>query len=155
MGWWPAFACVYCGSRHWQCRCDRLLSRTTPPAAIHPTRRHPPHPPSRRHELLTWQLPWGAANPWQLASRVMAGERLEVPPREALPGPDTPGWAGLDGYVALMQHCWAQAPEDRPSFQDIVVALRWVVGGGWWVGGCKAGWGRHKPVPPHAPLRQH
>ena len=118
-GWWPA--CLHSASRH----LPIPLQTAGPRYHSHP----PPHPPSRRHELLTWQLPWGAANPWQLASRVMAGERLEVPPREALPGPDTAGWAGLDGYVALMQHCWAQAPEDRPSFQDIVVALRWVVGG--------------------------
>lgn len=54
-------------------------------------------------ELLTWQLPWGPANPWQLVSHVLAGGRPEVLPREALPGPDTAAFAGLDEYVALMQ----------------------------------------------------
>ena len=76
-------------------------------------------------ELLTWQLPWAAANPWNLASHVLAGGRPEVPPREALPGPDTAAFAGLEDYVELMQRCWSQAPQDRPTFQHIVPALRW------------------------------
>ena len=58
-------------------------------------------------------------------SHVLAGGRPEVPPREALPGPDTAAFAGLDEYVALMQQCWAQDPGDRPTFQQIVPALRW------------------------------
>ena len=77
------------------------------------------------HELLTWQLPWGAANPWQLAGHVMAGGRLEIPPREALPGPDTEAFGGLDGYIALMRRCWAQEPGERPGFEDIVPQIRW------------------------------
>ncbi len=82
----------------------------------------------RRHELLTWQVPWGTANPWQLVSHVLAGGRLEVPDREALPGPDNAAFGGLDAYVALMKECWAQVPAARPSFQQIVIRLRW--GGG-------------------------
>ncbi len=81
-------------------------------------------------ELMTWHLPWGTANPWQLVSHVTAGGRLEVPPRQALPGPDTATFVGLDDYVALMQRCWAQAPADRPGFQEIVVQLRWGRQGG-------------------------
>lgn len=76
-------------------------------------------------ELLTWHLPWGASNPWQLVSHVVAGGRLDVPPRNALPGPDTAAFAGLDDYISLMQRCWAQAPEERPGFQQVVVELRW------------------------------
>ena len=33
----------------------------------------------------------------------MSGGRPDVPPREALPGPDTAGWAGLDAYLQLMR----------------------------------------------------
>lgn len=80
-------------------------------------------------------MPWGAANPWQLVSRVLAGGRLEVPDREALPGPDTADFGGLDEYVALMKQCWAQDPSQRPTFQQIVVCLRC----GWWVSGGSVG----------------
>ena len=76
---------------------------------------------------MTWELPWGAANPWQLVSHVMAGGRLDVPPPEALPGLDTAAFArsgGLDQYLGLMRRCWAQAPEERPAFQQIVPLLR-------------------------------
>ena len=57
--------------------------------------------------------------------RVMNGSRLEVPLLDQLPGPDTVRFAGLPDYIALMQRCWAQAPADRPGFQEIVVQLRW------------------------------
>ncbi|PSC74168.1 Serine threonine-kinase CTR1 [Micractinium conductrix] len=67
-------------------------------------------------ELLTFHLPWGPANPWQLVSLVVGGGRLEVPPRGALPGADTPTFTGLEAYLALMRRCWAQNPCDRPSF---------------------------------------
>ncbi len=33
-----------------------------------------------------------------------------MPPREALPGPDTASWAGLDAYVQLMR-CGGGAEE--------------------------------------------
>lgn len=39
----------------------------------------------------------------QIVGKVMSGERLEVPPREQLPGPDTDIFAGLDDYVTLMR----------------------------------------------------
>ena len=39
----------------------------------------------------------------QVGATISAGGRPEVPPREALPGPDTPGWPGLDAYVQLMR----------------------------------------------------
>ncbi|PRW33138.1 Serine threonine- kinase CTR1 [Chlorella sorokiniana] len=76
------------------------------------------------HELLTWQLPFGPANPWHLVAHVLAGGRLDIPPREALPGTDTAAFACLDGYAALMQRCWAQAPDERPDFQQVVQELR-------------------------------
>ncbi|PRW33836.1 Serine threonine- kinase CTR1 [Chlorella sorokiniana] len=76
------------------------------------------------HELLTWQLPWGSTNPWQLVNHVLSGGRLEVPSREALPGPDTAAFGGLEAYISLMQRCWAQEPGQRPAFQQIVLELR-------------------------------
>lgn len=35
-----------------------------------------------------------------------------------------PKWASDDLYEQLMLRCWAEAPEDRPSFADIVVRLQ-------------------------------
>lgn len=40
-------------------------------------------------ELLTWELPWGATNPWQVVTIVSEGGRLQLPEREKLPGPDS------------------------------------------------------------------
>lgn len=80
-----------------------------------------PAPRQLQAQVLTWELPWGATNPWVLVGHVMAGGRLEVPPAT---GADTRAFSGLGGYVALMQRCWAQAPEARPSFDDVVVQLK-------------------------------
>lgn len=63
--------------------------------------------------------------PWtQIGAKVVAGERLELPPREALPGPDTAGFTGLDAYCALIQECWAAQPEQRPGMAQVVRRLR-------------------------------
>lgn len=75
-------------------------------------------------ELLTWDLPWGVTNPWQVVTVVTEGGRLPIPSRNELPGPDTQNFAGLDAYIALMRRCWAHEPEDRPSFQEIISVLR-------------------------------
>jgi serine/threonine protein kinase len=77
-------------------------------------------------ELLTWQAPWSevGGNPWQLAAGVISGKRPAVPPREALPGPDTAQFGGLDAYIALMQRCWATDPAERPGFAEVVRQLR-------------------------------
>lgn len=39
----------------------------------------------------------------QIVQLVAAGGRPEVPPRRALPGPDSAGFAGLDAYCQLMR----------------------------------------------------
>jgi serine/threonine protein kinase len=75
-------------------------------------------------EMLTWDLPWGITNPWQVVTVVTEGGRLEVTDRSALPGPDTMQFEELDKYVALMRKCWAHNPDDRPSFQEIIAELR-------------------------------
>ncbi|KAI7844166.1 hypothetical protein COHA_002301 [Chlorella ohadii] len=77
-------------------------------------------------ELLTWRLPWTFADtsPFKVGATIRRGGRPEVPPREQLPGPDTAGWAGLDAYVQLMRDCWAQQPQERPSFDEVVGRLQ-------------------------------
>ncbi len=77
-------------------------------------------------ELLTWERPWGATNPWQISAAVLAGRRLEIPNPAALPGPGPGSPEGLAAYLSLMQRCWAQAPGDRPSFAEVVQMVRWV-----------------------------
>jgi serine/threonine protein kinase len=75
------------------------------------------------YELLTWTLPWHAS-PYKVRRWVVLEElRPEVPSRAELPGPDAATYAGLDAFVELMQECWAQAPENRPTFQQIVPRL--------------------------------
>ena len=94
--------------------------------------RTPPPRRSRAAQLLTWVLPWSQApwagwNPWQIASHVQRGGRLQVPPAHQLPGPDAPAVAAagrLDAYCALMRDCWAQEPADRPSFAGVAARLR-------------------------------
>ena len=49
---------------------------------------------------------------------------MEIPARDRLPGADTPSWAGLDAYVALLKRCWAQSPYDRPAFDRAAAELR-------------------------------
>ncbi len=39
----------------------------------------------------------------QVRRWTLEGRRPEVPPHEALPGPDSPRWPGLDAYCALMR----------------------------------------------------
>ena len=39
----------------------------------------------------------------QIRRWVLDGRRPEVPPREALPGPGSASWPGLDAYCALMR----------------------------------------------------
>lgn len=75
-------------------------------------------------ELLTWQLPWGTANPWGIVGQVTTGNRLVIPPPGELPGPESGSWPQLGRYIELMNRCWAQEPSERPSFQEVMVALR-------------------------------
>ncbi len=59
----------------------------------------------------------------QVVNSIMEGRRLAMPAPGQLPGgsKQTPG---LEEYMQLVQRCWAQDPEDRPSFRDIVAELR-------------------------------
>ncbi|GAB4822575.1 hypothetical protein N2152v2_009621 [Parachlorella kessleri] len=71
-------------------------------------------------EVMTLDVPFANDNHFQLIKHVRAGGRPPVPPQHELPGREGGEAGGLDDYVALMQRCWAQAPEERPSFQDVV-----------------------------------
>ncbi|PSC69274.1 Serine threonine-kinase CTR1 [Micractinium conductrix] len=75
-------------------------------------------------ELLTWEVPWSGVDFWEIVAALLGGERLPVPAREALPGADTPGFAGLDAYCQLMQRCQSGEPADRPTFLEIIPQLR-------------------------------
>ena len=60
----------------------------------------------------------------QIVSALVRGQRLPIPDRAALPGPDTLRFAGLSGFIVLMQRCWAQEPAARPDFGEVVACLR-------------------------------
>ncbi|KAL4431452.1 hypothetical protein ABPG75_006708 [Micractinium tetrahymenae] len=79
------------------------------------------------HELLTWELPWGGANLYQLVFIVSHGERLPIPPPDQLPGPDKLPAAEYRALASLIRRCWAQRPEDRPAFADVIVELRGIL----------------------------
>lgn len=75
-------------------------------------------------ELLTWQMPWvDDVNGWSIVSKTQQGERLAIPDMSYLPG--GPGHASsIQGYVELMEKCWAQDPAERPSFGAVASTLR-------------------------------
>jgi hypothetical protein len=61
-------------------------------------------------ELLTWRVPWAGAEFWEIVTALLAGRRLEAPPRGELPGPGAeqvgrrpPGCSGDAGQLRLQQ----------------------------------------------------
>ena len=58
---------------------------------------------------------------------MISHKRMEVPAEADLPGG---GFIGMESYVALMRRCWSESPADRPTFEEVVAALRWAGGGG-------------------------
>lgn len=75
-------------------------------------------------ELLTLRTPFHNMSEYRVAGYVLDGGRPVVPPLDELPGPDTAQFAGMEAYIELMQECWAQQPEERPSFEQIVPRLK-------------------------------
>lgn len=64
------------------------------------------------YQIVVGKLPFdGKKNPLELASAMMNGERPEIPP-------DVP-----DFFRKMIIDCWAQDPEARPSFDEIVDRL--------------------------------
>ncbi|KAA6419315.1 MAG: PAS domain-containing tyrosine kinase [Trebouxia sp. A1-2] len=73
-------------------------------------------------ELLTWQIPWGDYNPFQIMMLLTQQQaRPDIPPLDSLPGPPLPG---IEEYIQLMQACWHEEPEVRPGFESITGSLR-------------------------------
>lgn len=71
------------------------------------------------------------ASALQVARHILDGGRLPIPELEQLPGPggefQAPGPAGGIGlYLGLMERCWAQRPDNRPTFPNIIASLRCV-----------------------------
>jgi hypothetical protein len=48
-------------------------------------------------------------------------------PSSDLPTPDV--LAGLNAYIALMQGCWMQAQEQRPTFSQVAMQLESLISG--------------------------
>lgn len=72
-------------------------------------------------ELATREVPWDQITEpvyirfyAELSTALENGERPAIPAAVAESQPD---------FVALMQRCWATAPESRPVFSDVVQAL--------------------------------
>lgn len=80
----------------WESQSSEQPAASIPKPAL-PVAPLPPCPHPRR------ELPWSTTGPWQLVNLLMNGGHLEVPPREELPGTDTPAFEGLDAYIALMK----------------------------------------------------
>ncbi|KAL4425579.1 hypothetical protein ABPG75_009595 [Micractinium tetrahymenae] len=100
-------------------------------------------------ELLTWRLPWDTTTmTWQIAAHVVQGQRLEVPPPEALPGTDTQEFTGLKQYLSLMWACWEQDPSARPACAGVVQQLKALAEGLAASQAAKAAAAASAPAPP-------
>lgn len=71
-------------------------------------------------ELATWELPFDGMSPFQIILAV--GEKGVRP--ELAHAPRGGEFWGYEDYVALMEACWAQDPEERPAFEHIIASLR-------------------------------
>lgn len=95
------------------------------------------------YEMLTFQVPWStetidtkqpantnnknnstsgknnSQSSWQIISWLLEGQRPRIP--DELTGGR---FDGIDKYIALMERCWAQDAEWRPSFSELVPELR-------------------------------
>ena len=65
----------------------------------------------------------GLSCPAQIAKTVMSGGRLEIPSTSQLESRGG-GFASLGLYVDLIQQCWAQNPDERPGFAEVISRLR-------------------------------
>lgn len=79
-------------------------------------------------EMLMWKVPWaqyGGDTSHRIIQGVVQGQRPPIPKKKKLPGfkgEQLP--PSLDAFIALMKRCWAQDPEERPSFGHVAAELR-------------------------------
>ena len=66
-------------------------------------------------ECLTEKVPWLGSTASQIALKVAQGQRPFPVPKAADVEPPE--------LVSLMTRCWAQAPEARPTFKEVVRTL--------------------------------
>lgn len=66
--------------------------------------------------ILTGKIPWQGLNPWVAQRHLELKKRLPVPKLWSK-------WPGMECYVDLMQRCWAEERQDRPTFREIVQEL--------------------------------
>lgn len=65
------------------------------------------------YEIMTGLTPYpDVKTPWQIFRKVCDGERPSFP------------FQIPDAYKELIEHCWSQSPEDRPTFEEIVTELK-------------------------------
>ena len=68
-------------------------------------------------ELMTWKPPFEDMTTYNILINVVQhGLRPDDTPNDELFGGPCPVY---DEYVALMKECWAQEPEDRPTFSEV------------------------------------
>ena len=71
------------------------------------------------YELVTCRVPWhgsGYTFTRQILKAVLRGERPEVNGSDLINAPED--------FLKLMQHCWQTDPKERPTFEEIVEALK-------------------------------
>lgn len=73
------------------------------------------------YEIMERKVPWENRDPVQIIGAVgFAGDRLPLP--AAVP------YGCPEGFLNLINCCWAQNPADRPSFGHILPYLRtWIL----------------------------
>lgn len=70
-------------------------------------------------EIRTLLVPWSTSGQWQVMHAVVE-EGLRPP----LDVPSTPTFEWIDQYDSLIKDSWAQDPNDRPPFEQIIVQLQ-------------------------------
>ncbi len=65
---------------------------------------------------MSQQMPYShLEHPWQVANMVLEGKRLPIPPTAPV------------AVAELISKCWAQSPDDRPSMDQVVKELNFLL----------------------------